>query len=69
VGEVSIAKFAAEFMVERMMGLDNEDGEDDGGGGGGRAAMARKEQAKKDILEKMLKGFDRSAGGNLSEIK
>jgi len=66
VGEMAIAGFAAEFMVERM-GLEEEEGEEGGGRGG--AARERRDKAKKNILEKMVKGFERSAGGNLSEIK
>jgi melanoma-associated antigen len=70
VGEMGIAGFAAEFMVERM-GIEEEEGEDGAAGerGGGGAARARREKARKNILEKMIKGFERSAGGNLSEIK
>lgn len=67
VGEMGIAAFAAEFMVERM-GLEEEEAEEGGRGGGG-AARERREKARKNILEKMVKGFERSAGGNLSEIK
>jgi melanoma-associated antigen len=69
VGEMAIAGFAAEFMVERM-GLEEEEAEEGGGGGrGAGAARERRDQARKNILEKMVKGFERSAGGNLSEIK
>lgn len=63
VGEVGIGAFAAEFMVERM-GVN--EGEDEGGRG---AAKGRREEARKKVLEKMVKGIGRAAGGSLAEIK
>jgi len=63
VGEMGIGTFAAEFMVERM-GVDED--EDEGGRG---VAKGRRDEARKKVLEKMIKGIGRAAGGSLVEIK
>lgn len=63
VGEIGIAGFAAEFMVERMGA--HEDEEEGARGGGAK----RREAARHALLDKMVKGIGRAAGGELSEIK
>lgn len=64
VGEMGIGTFAAEFMVERM-GMEDEE-EEDGGRGAGKG---KRNDARKKLLEKMIKGIGRAAGGSLAEIK
>ena len=64
VGEVAVARFVAEFMVDRPAAQDG-DGEDGEGEEGGRDGAGR---AKR--LETMLKGIERgAAGGPLLDIK
>jgi len=64
VGEMGIGAFAAEFMVERM-GVEEEEDEEGGRGAG----KGRRDDARKQVLEKMIKGIGRAAGGSLAEIK
>ncbi|GLB42868.1 putative MAGE-domain-containing protein [Lyophyllum shimeji] len=57
VGEQAVAKFVAEFMV----GDAGDDDEDEGGRGRREGAAAK--------LERMTKGIERAAGGQLTDIK
>jgi hypothetical protein len=66
VGEKGIAQFVAEFMVGDA-GDDEEDDEEAGRRGRGRGG-AGKESAQ-DKLEKMLKGIEKAAGGQLADMK
>lgn len=63
VGEQAIARFVAEFMVERTRDGDGED--DEGGQAAGQRAL---EEANKKV-EKMIKGITRAAGGELADVK
>lgn len=67
VGEKGIAQFVAEFMVGDADDDDDEEEEDGGRRARGRGA-AGKESAQ-DRLEKMLKGVERAAGGQLADLK
>jgi hypothetical protein len=61
VGERGIAKFVAEFMVERTATEEDRDGED---------AAPRSEEMQRKALETMMKGIERAAaGGELSDVK
>jgi hypothetical protein len=70
VGEKGVAKFIAEFMVERLGGETADEDEDEGAGpsrrnrGKGKATQA--ENAEKR-MEAMMKGIERAAGGNVSD--
>jgi hypothetical protein len=66
VGEKGIAQFVAEFMVGDADD-DEDDEEEEGRRTKGRGA-ARKESAQ-DKLEKMLKGVEKAAGGQLADLK
>ncbi|KAJ6500519.1 MAGE family-domain-containing protein [Mycena sanguinolenta] len=70
VGEKAVAEFVAEFMVqEERQGLDDGDEEEEGGGATAGRARANKRRADAaNKLEKMAKGIERAAGGQLAEI-
>ncbi|TDL23424.1 MAGE-domain-containing protein [Rickenella mellea] len=81
VGEVAIADFVAEFLVERMLHAQNvdeessDDDDDDQRGNRRRGGNARKngrqtqEEDKDKMLEAMKKGVVLAAGGKLNELK
>lgn len=57
VGEQDIARFVAEFMVDRTRGdMEVEDDEEEG---------VREDPETKKMREGMLRGIERAAGGNL----
>ncbi|KIP01274.1 hypothetical protein PHLGIDRAFT_97080 [Phlebiopsis gigantea 11061_1 CR5-6] len=60
VGEQDIARFVADFMVERTRG--DVDSEDDEGGN------AHEDPETKKMRDGMLKGIGKAAGGNLAEL-
>jgi len=64
VGELGVARFMAEFMVERM--IENEDDEDEEGD---ERASRKKEEENRKKVEAMLKGIQRAANGTLSDVK
>ncbi|KAJ7261310.1 MAGE family-domain-containing protein [Mycena haematopus] len=68
VGEKAVAEFVAEFMVqEERQGQDEGDEEEEGAAAGrARANKRRVDAASK--LEKMFKGIERAAGGQLADI-
>jgi hypothetical protein len=68
VGEKGIAQFVAEFMVGDA-GDDDEDEEEDEAGRRGRGRGGARKESAQDMLEKMLKGVERAAGGQLADLK
>jgi melanoma-associated antigen len=68
VGEKGIAQFVAEFMVGDAGDDEDEEEEEEAGRRGRARGGARKESAQ-DKLEKMLKGVERAAGGQLADLK
>lgn len=64
VGEKGIAQFIAEFMVGDLHGQDEGDDDDEGARARGKTKRAT---AERDV-EKMTKGIERAAGGNLAEL-
>ncbi|KAJ7113007.1 MAGE family-domain-containing protein [Mycena epipterygia] len=66
VGEKAIAAFVADFMVAGDQ-ADEPDEEEEAGVGRARANKRRADAASK--LEKMTKGIERAAGGQLADIK
>ncbi|KAJ7211020.1 MAGE-domain-containing protein [Mycena rebaudengoi] len=69
VGEQALAKFVAEFMV--VEGRAEEQAEEEEGEGTQQArARAKKREKDQEVrLDKMIKGIERAAGGQLAEIK
>ncbi|KAJ6602809.1 MAGE-domain-containing protein [Mycena vulgaris] len=65
VGEQAVAAFVAEFMV----GPDADEGEEEEEGAAGRARAQKRRADSEGKLAKMMKGIERAAGGQLSEIK
>ena len=62
VGEMGVARFVAEFMVDSSM-VGGEDGEDaDGEGGEGE-----REEKRKKKVDVMLRGVERACGGDLGD--
>ncbi|KAF7359315.1 MAGE domain-containing protein [Mycena sanguinolenta] len=70
VGEKAVAEFVAEFMVqEERQGQDDGDEEEEGGSAAaGRARANKRRTDAANKLEKMTKGIERAAGGQLAEI-
>jgi len=68
VGEKAIAQFVAEFMVGDT-GDEDEDDEDDQGGRRGRGGRGGRKESAHDKLQKMLKGVEKAAGGQLADLK
>jgi melanoma-associated antigen len=67
VGEQGIAKFIAEFMVERMIESKEEgDGDDDDEGAQGKQ---KNDDLQQKRLGVMMNGIQRAAGGDLSDVK
>ncbi|KAJ6472320.1 MAGE family-domain-containing protein [Mycena vitilis] len=67
VGEQAVAAFVTEFMVSAEGGgEDAEDGAEDNAAGRARANKKRADAANR--LEKMAKGIERAAGGQLAAI-
>ena len=62
VGEMGVARFVAEFMVDSSM-VGGEDGED-GDGEGGEGEREEKRKKKVDV---MLRGVERACGGDLGD--
>ncbi|KAH9946740.1 MAGE-domain-containing protein [Amylocystis lapponica] len=73
VGERAVARFMAEFMVDRQGGAEEEgeDDDDDGDGDGdGGAQDAREDAERKKRMEAVMKGIERAAAGApLSDIR
>lgn len=59
VGEQDVARFVAEFMVERTRGDVNDEEEEEN--------VGEDPEAKK-MREGMMRGIERAAGGNLTEL-
>ncbi|KAJ7751006.1 MAGE family-domain-containing protein [Mycena maculata] len=71
VGEVAICQFIAEFMIgEDGHGREEPEEEEEGAGGSGagRARTEKRRADKQSKLDKMAKGIERAAGGQLAEI-
>ena len=76
VGEMNIAKFAAEFMVERAGddAMDDEEEEDTSAKAKGKSKGKGKAKAKQKAgnterrMGAMMKAIERAAGGNLTEL-
>jgi hypothetical protein len=66
VGERAVAEFVAEFMVSEERQEDGDEEEEGNAAGKARANKRRVDAASK--LEKMMKGIERAAGGQLAEI-
>lgn len=59
VGEHDVARFVADFMVERTRGeTENDDDDDD----------AQESPEAKKMREAMMRGIDRAAGGDLVQL-
>jgi melanoma-associated antigen len=72
VGEKGVAKFIAEFMVERLGGDDLDEDEDEGAGPsrkGKRKGKGKQTVNAEKRMENMLIGIERAAGGNLAEMQ
>ncbi|KAJ6582266.1 hypothetical protein B0H19DRAFT_1207692 [Mycena capillaripes] len=67
VGEKAVAGFVMEFVVQDEGMGDAEEEEDAGGSGAGRARANKKADAV-NKLERMAKGIERAAAGQLAEI-
>ncbi|KAJ6589317.1 MAGE family-domain-containing protein [Mycena capillaripes] len=67
VGEQALAQFVAEFMVTEGAEAGEEDGEEEAGAAGRARANKRRADAA-SRLERMTKGIERAAGGQLAEI-
>ncbi|KAJ7487288.1 MAGE family-domain-containing protein [Mycena galericulata] len=68
VGERAVAAFVAEFMVGEEGREEPEEEEEAGGSAAGRARAAKRRADGESKLEKMTKGIERAAGGQLAEI-
>ena len=72
VGEEAVAGFVGEFMVERTRLADVEEEEEEGAGGSGggrrRGKQKQKEGGTEKRLETVIKGIERAAGGNLTDV-
>ncbi|KAK7018433.1 MAGE domain-containing protein [Favolaschia claudopus] len=71
VGEKAVGAFVAEFMVQEESLPGGEGGEEDAGAEGAAAGRAKASKRKADAasrLEKMAKGIERAAGGQLADV-
>ena len=71
IGEMGVAKFVVEFMADRTGDDEDEDDEDENvvarGKGKGRAKPKAGNAQKR--LANLMKGVERAAGGNLTELQ
>lgn len=69
VGEEAVAQFIGEFMVERALKDKEVEEEAEAENGRGRKNKTQNiEEDKEKMLETMMKGITRAAGGNLNSL-